>query len=85
MDSNLLLMRTATGRALPAVSEDQEKLEALSRAIYAYKLPEATVSPTYRSFEDALDEITAMARQQRLVFVSDEYPYLSKTEKSVSS
>lgn len=63
----------------------QENLEALSGAISAYKQPEKTVFPTYRSFEDALDEITAMAQQQRLIFVIDEYPYLAKAEKSISS
>ena len=38
-----------------------------------------------RSYADALDEITAMAKQRRIVFVIDEYPYLAKEEKSISS
>ena len=63
----------------------QENLEALSKAIYACKDPEGSAAPTYRSYEDALDEITSMAKRQRLVFVIDEYPYLAKAEKSVSS
>ena len=66
-------------------ASSQENLEALSKAIYACKNPDSPVAPTYRSYEDALDEITAMARQQRLVFVIDEYPYLAKAEKSFSS
>ena len=52
-------------------ASSQENLEALSKAIYACKNPDSPVAPTYRSYEDALDEITAMARQQRLVFVID--------------
>lgn len=67
-------------------SSSQENLEALSKAIYACKNPDASGNaPTYRSYEDALDEITAMAKMQRLVFVIDEYPYLAKAEKSISS
>ena len=72
----------------PALSaSSQENLEALSKAIYLCKNPDRTAAtaPTYRSYEDALDEITAMAKQQRLVFVIDEYPYLAKAEKSFSS
>ncbi len=66
-------------------ASSQENLEALSKAIYTCKNPDSPVAPTYRSYEDALDEITAMAKRQRLVFVIDEYPYLAKAEKSFSS
>ena len=63
----------------------RENLEALSKAIYACNNPHTTATPTYHSYDDALDEITSMAKQQRLVFVIDEYPYLAKAEKSFSS
>ena len=63
----------------------QENLEALSKAIHTCKEPDSTVSPTYRGYDEALDEITAMAKKKRLVFVIDEYPYLAKAEKSFSS
>lgn len=66
-------------------ASSQENLEALSKAICTCKNPDSPVAPTYRSYEDALDEITTMAKQQRLVFVIDEYPYLAKAEKSFSS
>lgn len=66
-------------------ASSRENLEALSRAIYTCKNPESTVAPTYRSYDDALDEITAMSKNQRLVFVIDEYPYLAKAEESFSS
>ena len=58
---------------------------ALSRAIYQCKNPEAASAPVYQSYETALEEITKMAGEQRLVFVIDEYPYLAKAEKSISS
>ena len=66
-------------------ASSQENLEALSKAIYMYKNSDSTSAPVYRSYEDALDEITAMSKEQRLVFVIDEYPYLAKAEKSFSS
>lgn len=66
-------------------ASSQENLEALSKAIYTCKDPDSSAAPTYRSYEDALDEITRMSKQQRLVFVIDEYPYLAKAEKSFSS
>lgn len=63
----------------------QENLEALSRAVYSFKEPEGIRTPVYHSYEDALDAITAIAGKQRLVFVIDEYPYLAKAERSISS
>ena len=66
-------------------ASSQENLEALSKAIYTCKNPDSSTAPTYRSYEDALDEITRTSKQQRLVFVIDEYPYLAKAEKSFSS
>lgn len=66
-------------------ASSQENLEALSKAVYTYKNPEGGAAPTYHSYADVLDEITQMAKQERLVFVIDEYPYLAKAEKSISS
>lgn len=66
-------------------SSSQENLEALSKAIYTCQNPDSASAPTYRSYADALDAITAMAAEKKLVFVIDEYPYLAKAEKSISS
>lgn len=63
----------------------QENLEALSKAIYSYKEANGIGAPIYRSYADALDEITALSKEHRIVFVIDEYPYLAKAEKSISS
>lgn len=62
-----------------------ENLEALSRAIYEKDHPGAETAPVYPSFDAAFEEITGMAEKERLVFVIDEYPYLAKADKSVSS
>lgn len=62
-----------------------ENLEALSKAIYTSQNPDSPSAPIYHSYADALDAITEIAVQKRLVFVIDEYPYLAKAEKSISS
>lgn len=66
-------------------ASSQENLDTLSKAIYEYKCPGSLNAPKYRSYEDALEEITHMSNEQRLVFVIDEYPYLAKAEHSISS
>ena len=66
-------------------ASSQENLEALSKAIYNYKSPESVNAPIYNNYADALDEITNIAKNERLVFVIDEYPYLAKAENSISS
>lgn len=58
-------------------------LEALSAAI-----AEAEHMGTgiyYKSFSDAFTKIGEIARQKRIVFVIDEYPYLAKAEPGISS
>ena len=66
-------------------ASSQENLEALSKAIYEKDHPGAETAPVYPSFDAAFNEITRMAEEERLVFVIDEYPYLAKANKSISS
>ena len=66
-------------------ASDKENLEALSKAIYEKDHPGMDSAPVYQSFDAAFDEITHMAEKERLVFVIDEYPYLAKANKSISS
>ena len=66
-------------------STSKENLEELSKAIHLLQYPDNPNAPIYSSYGDALDAITELAKEQRLVFVIDEYPYLAKTEKSISS
>lgn len=63
----------------------QENLRSLSKAIYNYQNPDLYNAPEFRTYEDALEEITRIAEQERIVFVIDEYPYLAKAEQSISS
>lgn len=64
---------------------EQENLDALSKAIYHYKEPGMTSYPRFASYADALDEVTRLAEKEKIVFVIDEYSYLAKAEKSISS
>lgn len=68
-------------------STSSENLEALSKSIYQYKDPDSTgeTAPIYPDYDAALQEITKLAESERLIFVIDEYPYLAKAEKSISS
>lgn len=66
-------------------ASDKENLEALSKAIYEKDHPGLDSAPVFQSFDAAFDEITRMAEKERLVFVIDEYPYLAKANKSISS
>lgn len=69
--------------ALKAASK--ENLEALSLAVYTKDHPEAVTAPVFRGYDEALSAITQMAKDGRLVFVIDEYPYLARSEASISS
>lgn len=66
-------------------ASSQENLEALSKAVFEKNHPDAEMAPVYPSFDAAFAEITRMAENERLVFVIDEYPYLAKADKSISS
>ena len=68
-------------------STAKENLETLSRAIYEYKSSGADSinAPIYPDFDSAFAEITRLCENERLIFVIDEYPYLAKSDNSVSS
>ena len=63
----------------------QENLQSLSKAIMDYEKPEAAAVPEFKTYDDALAEITELAQKERLVFVIDEYPYLAKAKHSISA
>lgn len=63
----------------------QENLEAFSKAISEKEHPGTDLFPVYPSFDAVFTKVTQMAENERLVLVIDEYPYLAKASKSVSS
>jgi len=66
-------------------ASSQENLEALSKAICEKEHPGAETAPVYPSLDSAFAAITRMSQNERMIFVIDEYPYLAKSDKSVSS
>ncbi|MCC8066711.1 MAG: ATP-binding protein [Clostridiales bacterium] len=63
----------------------QENLDSLSKAIMNYEKPEMLMTPVFRDYDAALDEITSLSKQSRIVFVIDEYPYLAKAKPAISA
>jgi AAA+ ATPase superfamily predicted ATPase len=62
----------------------KENLEILSGQILSALAPDAPRNP-FPFFRDALDYVFQAAREERIVFAIDEYPYLAECDKSVSS
>ena len=50
-----------------------------------YERPDMDVTPEFKTYDAALDELTALATHERIVFVIDEYPYLAKAKPSISA
>lgn len=70
----------------PALNTNaKDNLTALSKAICAYRNPDAGTAPVYNSFDDAFAEITRIVQAKRVVFVIDEFPYLAKADSSIPS
>ena len=63
----------------------KENLEALSKSIMSFERPDVEHAPEFRSYDAALDELTALSMGKRLVFVIDEYPYLAKAKPAISA
>lgn len=66
-------------------STASENLKTLSRAIYGVMYSDMTAAPEFSSYDDAFLEIGRLAKDRRLIFVIDEYPYLAKSDPSISS
>ena len=62
-----------------------ENLASLSKAIMTYERPDAEKGPEFQSYDAALDELTRLSKEERLVFVIDEYPYLAKAKPAISA
>ena len=65
-------------------STAKENLTILSTQILAALAPDAPMNP-FPSFRDAIDYVFARARDERIVFAIDEYPYLANSDSAASS
>lgn len=62
-------------------------LRTFSQAIYAHAQPAQTVDPlfTYPTWAMALREAAALARDQHLILIIDEFPYATEAEPALTS
>ncbi len=63
----------------------KENLGALSKSIMSFERPDAESAPEFTCYDVALDELTALSKEMRVVFVIDEYPYLAKAKPAISA
>ncbi len=63
----------------------KENLEALSKAIMNFERPDLVSTPEFKSYDSALEELTILSKDKRIVFVIDEYPYLAKAKPAISA
>lgn len=63
----------------------KENLVAISESIAVYEGENSDSARIFPDFDAALNKITKLGQNQRLVLVIDEYPYLAKSEPSISS
>lgn len=65
-------------------SNSQQNLENLSQSLWEAGVFSG-VSPTFRTFQDALTYAFERAKKHRLLLVIDEYPYMARAEASLAS
>ncbi|MDR1205590.1 MAG: ATP-binding protein [Peptococcaceae bacterium] len=65
-------------------STAKENLELLSRQILTALAPGAPRNP-FGSFREAIEYVFEQARDERVIFALDEYPYLAGSDRAVSS
>ncbi len=63
----------------------KENLGALSKSIMGFERPDMESIPEFTSYDAALEELTALSKEKRVVFVIDEYPYLAKAKPAISA
>ena len=69
-----------------AEGTEQKNLELLSKAVFSGLQGKIKMSaPVFKSFTDCLDYIYENAKNEKIVFIIDEYPYFAGSDKSVSS
>lgn len=63
----------------------QNNLENLSKNIFEVTMPNFDVMPAFDKLDKLLDYLYDVSKNERIIFVIDEYPYLASTDRSVSS
>lgn len=66
-------------------STAKDNLENFSRSIAALNNANTDNAPVYKDFRSALIDIDALAQSRKIVLVIDEYPYLARSYRPISS
>lgn len=61
-----------------------ENLKNLSQAIFDFSQP-GLGAPVYSDFETAFEAIFTLAEERQIIFAIDEFPYLEKSHRGISS
>lgn len=51
----------------------------------SFERPDSESVPEFSSYDAALNELTSLSKEKRIVFVIDEYPYLAKAKPAISA
>lgn len=65
-------------------SNEKQNLHNFSDAIHGFHREEDP-APLYASFQNALEAVFQMAKEERMILVMDEYPYAARTSPGLSS
>lgn len=66
-------------------SSYKDNLEGFSRSIASLNSNNVEHAPVYQSFQHALDAVYDLAKKRHIVLVIDEYPYLARSYRPISS
>ena len=66
-------------------STEQANLVAFSNSILTLTLNGSNSTPVFGNFSQAFEHVNEISRDERIVMVIDEYPYLANSEPSISS
>ncbi|NCB42111.1 MAG: ATP-binding protein [Clostridia bacterium] len=62
----------------------KQNLENFSKSIFNYTIG-SKLAPIFSSFQEALEYVFKLAEKKRVVLVIDEYPYVAKSYKAITS
>jgi len=65
-------------------TNEKQNLENFSKCILEF-ITKKFVNTSFASFQEALEYVFELAKEQRIVLVMDEYPYIARASKSLAS
>jgi len=65
-------------------TNEKQNLENFSSSIFQYT-DKSKIAPVFSSFQEALEYVFELSKMKRLILVIDEYPYVAKSSRELSS